>query len=149
MCTLPLKRYMMMDAACSIKKSTHVEVWWHTVMHGRGSEGVTWVEWVARTLHTTSEHGVCSITTTDAHTSAPSSQLNWCLRQFKLTRPFRWEKKYGFCACVITFQMQSTKLYGVTTMEANRFVHWCENLKFWLWNCSCRITQMMIQETWQ
>lgn len=48
-----------------------------------------------------------------------------------------------------------TKLYGVTPMEANRFVHWCENLKFWLWNCSCRITQMMkyglllIQETWQ
>ena len=48
-----------------------------------------------------------------------------------------------------------TKLYGVTSMEANRYVRWCENLKCWLWNCSCRITQMMtyglflIQETWQ
>jgi len=28
------------------------------------------MEWVAGTLHTTSEHGVSSITTADAHTSA-------------------------------------------------------------------------------
>ena len=36
------------------------------------------MEWVASsTLHTTSEHGVSSITTTDAHTSAASSRLNW------------------------------------------------------------------------
>ena len=33
--------------------------------------------WVASTLHTTSEHGVSSITTADAHTSAASSRLNW------------------------------------------------------------------------
>ena len=32
------------------------------------------MEWVASTLHTTSEHGVSSITTTDAHTSAASSR---------------------------------------------------------------------------
>jgi len=32
---------------------------------------------VASTLHTTSEHGVSSITTADALTSAVSSQLNW------------------------------------------------------------------------
>jgi hypothetical protein len=31
---------------------------------------------VASTLHTTSEHGVSSITTADAHTSAASSRLN-------------------------------------------------------------------------
>jgi len=30
------------------------------------------------TLHTTSEHGVSSITTADAHSSAASSRLNWC-----------------------------------------------------------------------
>ena len=30
------------------------------------------MEWVASTLHTTSEHGVSSITTADAHTSAAS-----------------------------------------------------------------------------
>jgi hypothetical protein len=34
------------------------------------------VEWVASTLHTTSQHGVSSITTDDAHTSAASSRLN-------------------------------------------------------------------------
>jgi hypothetical protein len=35
------------------------------------------IEWVDSTLHTTSEHGVSSITTTDGHTSAASSWLNW------------------------------------------------------------------------
>jgi len=38
------------------------------------------MKWVASTLHTTSEHGVSSITTIttdDAHTSAASSRLNW------------------------------------------------------------------------
>ena len=32
--------------------------------------------WIASTLHATSEHGVSSITTADAHTSAASSRLN-------------------------------------------------------------------------
>jgi len=40
------------------------------------------MEWVASTLHTTSEHGVSSITTSDAHTSAASSRLNWRPRRF-------------------------------------------------------------------
>jgi len=35
------------------------------------------MEWVTSTLHTTSEHGVSSITTADSHTSAASSRLNW------------------------------------------------------------------------
>ena len=35
------------------------------------------MQWVASTLHTTSEHGVSSITTADAHTSAASSRLIW------------------------------------------------------------------------
>jgi len=49
-------------------------MWWHTVKHGRGN----WrMQWVASTLHTTSERGVSSITTADAHTSADSSRLNW------------------------------------------------------------------------
>jgi len=44
-----------------------------------GIEGETRKEWVGSTLHTTSEHGVSSITTittADAHTSAASSLLN-------------------------------------------------------------------------
>ena len=49
--------------------------------HGDARDGKwrgNWrMEWVASTLHTTSEHGVSSITTADAHTSAASSRLNW------------------------------------------------------------------------
>jgi len=71
------------------------------------------VEWVANTLHTSSEHGVSSISTADAHTLAASSRLNLtppppC--QFKWTRPFRRKAKSGFCACAITFQTQSTEI---------------------------------------
>ena len=58
--------------------------------------------------HTTSEHGVSSITTADAHTSAVSSQLNWRPLRFKWTRPFQRKTKSGFCACAIAFQTQST-----------------------------------------
>jgi hypothetical protein len=42
------------------------------------------------------EHGVSSITISDAHTSAASSRLNWRLRQFKWTRPLRRTMKSGF-----------------------------------------------------
>jgi len=68
------------------------------------------MEWVASTLHTTSEHGVSNITTTDAHTSAASIRLNWRPHRFKWTRPFRRKTKYGFCACAITFQLASTTI---------------------------------------
>ena len=64
------------------------------------------MEWVA-TLHTTLDHGVSSITTADAHTSAASSRQNKRPCRFKWTRPFRRKTKSGFCACAITFQMQS------------------------------------------
>ena len=82
--------------------------------HGDAREGKwrgNWLmEWVASTLHTTSEHGVSSITNTDAHTSAARSRLNWRPRRFKWTRPFRRKTKSGFCACAITFQTQSTSV---------------------------------------
>jgi len=66
------------------------------------------MEWVTSTLHITSERGVSSITTADAHNSAGSSRLNWRTRWFKRTRPFRPKKKSCFYACVITFQLAST-----------------------------------------
>ena len=54
---------------------------WNVMAHGDAQEGKwrgNWrMEWVASTLHTTSEHGVSSIITADAHTSAASSRLNW------------------------------------------------------------------------
>ena len=54
--------------------------------------------------HTTSERGVSSITKADVHTSAASSLLNWRPSRLKWTLPFLRKKKFGFCACVITFQ---------------------------------------------
>ena len=88
--------------------------------HGDAREGKwrgNWrMECVASTLHTTSEHGVSSITTADAHTSAVSSRLNW--------RPppdlnglvrLRRKTKSGFCACAITFQTQSTAYCKIRT----------------------------------
>jgi hypothetical protein len=68
------------------------------------------MEWVASTLHTILEHGVSSITTADAHTSAASSQLNWRSWRFIWTLPSRRKTKYGFCACAIIFQTQSVYL---------------------------------------
>jgi len=83
------------------------------------------MQWVASTLHTTSEHGVSNITTADGHTSAAGSQYfshylgTWCIQHyyrwwctsrlshirmnwrpciFKWTRPFRRKTKSGFCA---------------------------------------------------
>jgi len=63
------------------KSDEMVESNWNVMAHGDGREGKwrgNWrMEWVASTLHTTSEYAVSSITTADAHTSAASSQLNW------------------------------------------------------------------------
>ena len=97
-----------------------VESSWNVMAHGDARDGKwrgNWrMEWVASTLHTTSEHGVSSITTADAHTSAASSRLNWRPCRFKWTRPFRRKTKSVFCACAITFQTQSTAEKGVTAL---------------------------------
>ena len=86
---------------------------WNVMAHGDAREGKwrgNWrMEWVASTLHITSEHGVSSITTADAHTSAASSRLNW-RRPADLNGLVRFARKTksGFCACGITFQLAST-----------------------------------------
>jgi len=89
---------------------------WNVMAHGDAREGKwrgNWrMQWVASTLHTTSEHGVSSIATADAHTSAASSRPNWRPCWFKWTRPFRRKTKSGFCACAITFQLASTNRHG-------------------------------------
>ena len=89
-----------------------VDYSWNVMARGDTREGKwrgNWrMEWVASTLHTTSEHGVSSITTADAHTSAASSRLNWRPRRFKWSPPFRRKTKSGFWACAITFQTHYT-----------------------------------------
>jgi hypothetical protein len=78
---------------------------WRTGGKWRGN----WrMEWVASTLHTTSERGVSSITNADAHNSAASSRLNWRPRWFKWARPCRRRTKCGFCALVIRWRPSST-----------------------------------------
>jgi hypothetical protein len=72
--------------------------------------------------HATSEHGVSSITTANAHNSAASSRLNWRPRRLKWTRPFRRKIKYGFCACAITFQTQSSYQRLGTTSRSHLHV---------------------------
>jgi len=90
-----------------------VESSWNVMADGDAQErkwrGNWWMGWVASTLYTTSEHGVSLITIADAHTSAVSSRLNWHPHRFKWTCPFCRKTKLGFCACAITFQMQSTR----------------------------------------
>ena len=88
---------------------------WNVMAHGHAQEGKwrgNWrMDWVVSTLHTTSEHGVSSVTTADAHTSAASSRLNWRPRWMKLIRPFRQKTKSSFCARAITFQLASTQTH--------------------------------------
>jgi len=54
------------------------------------------MEWVDCTLHTYSEHGVSSITTADAHTSAASIRLKWRPSRFKWTRSVRPKDEMWF-----------------------------------------------------
>jgi len=98
--------------------------------HGDAGEGKwrgNWrMEWVASTLHTTSEHGVLPpAIRADAQTSAASSRRP---RRLKWTRPFRRKKKSGFCARVITFQLVS--IFGVWPSHSRfAFVTVCDSVK--------------------
>ena len=98
------------NVICNIQLNK-IESSWNVMAHGDAREGKwkgNWrMVWVASTLHTTSEHGVSSITTADAYTSADSSRLNWRPRRFKWTRPFSRKTKSGFCACAVAYQTQS------------------------------------------
>jgi len=91
--------------------------WWRNAWEGKW-RGNWRMECVASTLYTTSEHGVSSITTADAHTSAASSRLNWRPRRFKWTRPLHRKTKSGFCACAITLQLAPSMF----------FIHYCNQV---------------------
>jgi len=58
-----------LSVTCERNKLNRVKIYSRGVKERR-------MEWVANILHTTSEHGVFSIATADAHTSAASSRLN-------------------------------------------------------------------------
>jgi hypothetical protein len=100
--------YTFFDAALALSL---VQSSWNVMAHGDAREwkwrGNWRIKWVSSTLYTTSEDGLSSITTADAHTSAASSRLNWRPRRFKWIRPFHRKTKSGFCTCAITFQTLS------------------------------------------
>ena len=96
-----VKMESLLDSSCNVMSDGDAG--------GEGKWRGNWrMQWVASTLHTTSEHDVSSITTADVHTSAASIRLNWRPSLFKWTRPFRQKTKSGFCMCAITFQPAST-----------------------------------------
>ena len=86
--------------SCIHDLAMETESSWNVMAHRDAGEGKWKGNWrmerVASTLHTTSEHSVSSITTADTHTSAVSSRLNWCPRQFKWTRPYRTKDEIWF-----------------------------------------------------
>jgi hypothetical protein len=110
---------MVYPALLPLMRTPRLYFSWNVMAHGDARLG-KWrgncrMQWVASTFHTTSEHGVSSITTADAHTSAAGSRLNWRPRRFKWTGPFSRKMKSGFCACAITFQLACTNLQGDIT----------------------------------
>jgi hypothetical protein len=83
------------------------------------------MQWVASTLHTTSEHGVSSITTADAHTSAgqQSTELTPPPRRFKWTCPFRAKDEIWFLRVCHHI---STGLYKAKCWFLHDFREQCE-----------------------
>jgi len=73
-------RHMHFSFRITKAPTEYVDCVWNVMAHGDAREGKwrgNWrMEWVASTLHTTSERGISSITA-DSHTSAASSRLNW------------------------------------------------------------------------
>ena len=123
--TLQVKRPQPETAESRLLRSPHPQKQssWNVMAHDDAREGKwrgNWqMQWVASILHTTTEHGVSSITTADAHTSAAqqSTDLTPPTGRFKWTRQFGRKTKSGFCVCAITFQTQSKSLYhGVSVV---------------------------------
>ena len=86
-----------------------VEMWWHTVTHGRGSEGEInavdsqYPSHYLRTWCIQHNYRWC------AHLGCQQSTEPTPPRRFKFTRPFRRKTKSGFFACAITvYNLQST-----------------------------------------
>jgi len=100
------------------------------------------MEWVASTLHTTLEHGVSSITTADAHTSAASSRLNWRPCRFKWTRPFRRKTKFVFCVCAITFQTHTRCAYRKKIQSMFKGLTLHATISAWKGQCVCKLLKV-------
>jgi hypothetical protein len=114
----------------------------NVMSHGDVREGKwrgNWrMEWVASTLHTTSEHGVSSITTADAHTSAASSRLNWRPCRFKWTRLFRRKTK---CVFLRMYLHVSNAVCHKLCFLDERFQVILQSLRYELWSQMGRLSK--------
>jgi len=77
-------------------------------------------------------------------TPAASSRLNWRPSRFNWTHPFRRKTKSGFCACAITFQMQSNTgalfcptdvIRHLTSLTWPAYTRFIEEKSFVLYSC--------------
>jgi len=103
---------------CTRADMTKVESSWNVMAHGDEREGKwrgNWrMEWVASTLHTTSEHDFSSITTADAHISVASNRLNWAPPPADLNGLVRFaERRNLVSACVPSRFKRSQSLFAV------------------------------------
>jgi len=82
------------------------------------------MQWVANTLHTTSEHGVSSITTADAaHLGCQQSTELTPTGRFKWTRPFRAKDEIWFLRVCHHISTQNGGWQGVLTVPVDRAKH--------------------------
>ena len=119
---------------------------WNMMAHGNAREGKwrgNWrMQWVASTLHTTSEHGVSSITTADAHTSAASGRLNWRhTGRFKWTRSVSRERRNLVSACVPSHFKGSLHTLAGRLYKCNRYPVYC------IWNGNC-VLEYYVDVSW-
>jgi hypothetical protein len=81
------------------------------------------MEWAASTLHTSSEHGVSSITTANAHTSSVSIRQNW--RPRRLNGPVCFaERRNLFSARVPSYFKRSIRVSDAGGISC---VHWLKH----------------------
>jgi hypothetical protein len=117
--TRHLKPYLL--RIVEVNLSVVVESSWNVMAHGDALEGKwrgNWrMEWVASTLHNTSEHVVSSITTADAHTSAANSRLNW--RPADLNGPVRFAERRNLVSARVSSRFKSS-----VTLHAINTVRW-------------------------
>jgi hypothetical protein len=74
----------------------------------RGNKRMEWVGSALPLLPRNTVYPALLPLPVDPLSSTASTRLNWLPRRFKWTRPFPWKTISGFCACAITFQMDST-----------------------------------------
>ena len=90
-------------------------MWWNTVTHERGSEEET-AEWSGWPVPFTLPRNTVYPALVPLMRTPRLPAVDWtdAPHLFKWTRPFRLKTKCGFCACAVTFQMQSTCTYHTT-----------------------------------